>query len=172
MLGRHKRLLVYALVGLVFGIIDWYYLDLLAHFPWGDLGNNPIVVPIIIALNFGIWLVPVLPVTYHESQQSGSVLRSAASGAMVWSASMISYYTWYTLLLLFWGLPNLDHLLFARRNQPGYWQDLGSMFKRVIQDQFIDWLPIAIIGGSLVGLVVWRITMRKKQVKPAETAAP
>lgn len=49
-----KRWLIYASVGFLFGIADWYYLNLLAHFPWGKLQNNPIVIPIIILLNYGI----------------------------------------------------------------------------------------------------------------------
>jgi hypothetical protein len=46
------------LIGLIFGIIDWFYLDWLAHISWGNLGQTILVVPIILAMNYGIWLVP------------------------------------------------------------------------------------------------------------------
>lgn len=36
---RH-RFLLYALIGLIFGIIDWFYLSWLAHVSWGSLGES------------------------------------------------------------------------------------------------------------------------------------
>ena len=33
-----KRWYIYAGAGLVFGVIDWFYLDWLAHISWGSLG--------------------------------------------------------------------------------------------------------------------------------------
>ena len=70
-----KRWLLYSLIGLAFGLIDWYYLDLLAHFPWGSLGQSPLVIPIIIAMNYGIWLVPVVPIALTKWVICPSVSR-------------------------------------------------------------------------------------------------
>ncbi len=39
-----KRFGVYFVLGLVFGVLDWYYLDGLAYFPWGSFGNSIFVV--------------------------------------------------------------------------------------------------------------------------------
>jgi hypothetical protein len=151
-------------VGLIFGVIDWYYLDLLAHFPWGEIGNNPVIVPIIIALNYGIWFVPVLPVTIYETRVSSSSSRSALAGAVCWSASILSYYSFYTLLLAFWGLPNMNHLLIMGDKPAGFWQEWTIAYQKIILSQVLEWLPIALIGGSLVGLVIWRITGHRKEV--------
>ena len=52
-----KRWLFYGFVGFLFGIADWYYLNWIAQFSWGELGNSLLVIPLIIALNYGIWLV-------------------------------------------------------------------------------------------------------------------
>ena len=100
-----KRLLTYCFVGSIFGVIDWYYLDLLANFPWGPLGEKLIIIPIIITLNFGIWLVPVLGVSIYEVYQSKSVWLSTLSGIIIWVCSILGNYTYYTALLSFWGLP-------------------------------------------------------------------
>ncbi len=154
---RKKRWLIYASVGFLFGIADLYYLNLLAHFPWGKLQNNPIVIPIIILLNYGIWLVPVLPVTFYESRTSGAVSRSAMAGALCWVCSIISYYIYYLLLLAFWGLPNMEHLLVVGPKQAGFWQEWSVAFQKIILNQVIEWLPIALVGGSLVGIAVWWI---------------
>jgi hypothetical protein len=131
-MSRQKRWLIYPLVGLIFGVIDWYYLDLLAHFPWGEIGNNPVVVPIIIALNYSIWLVPVLPITIYETRMSLSAFRSALAGTVCWSASILSYYSFYALLLAFWGLPNMDHLLLLGDKPAGFWQEWKIAFQKII----------------------------------------
>lgn len=159
------RWFIYGLVGLLFGIFDWYYLDGLAHFQWGDLGNSLLVIPVIIALNYGIWLLPVLPVTIIESRVTRSARRSALAGAVCWSSSIISYYIYYTILLAFWGLPNMEHLLILGEKQPGFWQEWTIAFQKIILNQVFEWLPIAIVGGSLVGLMVGWIGIKKRAVK-------
>jgi hypothetical protein len=78
-----KRWLMYTPVGLAFGVMDWYYLERLAHFPWGGLGDNLIVVPIIIVLNFGIWLAPVIPITLNEIRIPRSTVRASLYSTIV-----------------------------------------------------------------------------------------
>jgi hypothetical protein len=160
-----KRWFIYGLSGILFGVIDWYYLNLLGRFPWGNLGNSLFIVPVIIVLNYGIWLLPVLPITIHESRVSRSALRSALAGALCWSCSIISYYFFYTLLLAFWGLPNMEHLLILGSKQVGFGQEWNTAFREIILNQVFEWLPIAIIGGSLIGLIVWWLTVQKRAVK-------
>jgi hypothetical protein len=41
------RFLLYILTGLAFGVIDWFYLNWLAHISWGSLEQSILVVPII-----------------------------------------------------------------------------------------------------------------------------
>lgn len=151
-----KRWLIYCLIGLVFGVVDWYYLDLLAHFSWGQLGESLLVIPIIIALNYGIWLVPVVPIAIYEVHRSRSTRLSAVSGITVWSSAIFSYYTYYTALLAFWGLPNMDYLLVIGEHPPTFWQDWAIVFQKVILSQFLEWIIIAVIGGGIVGLIASR----------------
>jgi hypothetical protein len=161
-LHSKKRWFMYALVGFLFGIADWYYLDLLAHFPWGNLQNNLIVIPIIILLNYGIWLIPVLLVTFYESRTSRSAARSAMAGALCWVCSIASYYIYYLMLLAFWGLPNMEYLLILGPKQQGFWQEWSIAFQKIILHQVIEWLPIALIGGSMVGITVWWFVARSR----------
>jgi len=156
-----KRLHTYCLVGLTFGVIDWFYLDLLANFPWGPLGDKLIIVPIILSLNFGIWLVPVLGVSIYEVHQSKSVRLSALSGMAIWACSILGYYTYYIALLSFWGLPHMEHMLINQEHHAEYWQDWFQTFKVVILYQFFEWIPVAIVGGGGIGYGVGKLVLKK-----------
>lgn len=151
----HSRYLRYLLIGLVFGIVDWYYLVGLGRFPWqnilGDATVPWIAIPLIIGLNYGIWLVPVIPIAIFEVRRSQSVLRAAMAAVLTWCAAIFAYYAYYTLLLTFVGLPNMDFLLFGNRQSPTYWSDWMKVFNRVILAQFAEWVVVAVVGGAIVG---------------------
>lgn len=164
-----KRFLLYSLLGLAFGVFDWYYLDGLAHFPWGPLGENLIVVPIIILLNYGIWLVPVIPVAIYEARRSQRARSSALASALTWSAALLGYYAYYTVLLAFWGLPQMEHMLVFTTRSATFWQDWWVTFDRVILAQLLDWLPVGILGGAIIGFLTARFALRRS--KPGKTAA-
>ena len=156
-----KRLLTYCLIGLIFGVIDWYYLDLLANFPWGPLGEKLIIIPIIITLNFGIWLLPVLGVSIYEVYQSKSIRLSTLSGIAIWVWSILGYYTYYTVLLSFWGLPHMEHMLIHQERHAAFWHDWFNTFKVVILFQFLEWLPVAIVGGGVIGYGAGKLILNK-----------
>jgi len=149
------------MVGLLFGIIDWYYLDLLQSFLNFVDGRinlfdaSPIFqflgIAVIVVLNWGFWLVPVFPVAFYESRRSDSIGLAALSAVVVWSLAVLSYYGYYIILLLFWGLPNLEFMLYSNRNSGTYWQDWTPLFQRLILNQLYEWIPIALVGGVLVG---------------------
>lgn len=156
-----RRWLIYVLIGLVFGIIDWYYLDLLqsglsfvnSH---SDINNAaPVLqflfIVLIVVLNWGFWLIPVIPVAAYEEKRSNSIGLAVLSAIIVWSLAVLNYYLYYTVLLLFWGLPSVEFMLLSNRNSPSYWQDFNPLFQRLILDQFFDWIPIALFGGAIVG---------------------
>ncbi len=86
-----RRWWKYTLVGLVFGIADWYFLDLLASLAripaLSDQLNQTsgllrlFAVILLIGLNYGIWLVPVIPVAVVEMKQSRSIRLAAMAAA-------------------------------------------------------------------------------------------
>jgi len=152
-----KRLAIYVAAGALFGILDWYYLNGLANFPWGSLGESILVIPIILFFNFGIWLLPVVLVAIYEERRSFSLRRAALSGPVVWACAIPSYYLSYTILLAFFGLPHMEHLLFINRNNPTFWSEWSIAFKRIILEQFLEWIGIALVGGGVVGFLSAKI---------------
>jgi hypothetical protein len=175
-----RRWLFFIVIGLFFGVMDWYYLDGLSSFlAWFGSHSNmnnaaPVVqllgIAMIVILNWGFWLVPVIPVAIYESKRSRSIGLAALSAITVWSFAILSYYGFYTILLLFWGLPNLDFMLFSNRNSTTYWQDWKPVFQRLITNQFLDWILVALIGGAIVGAMTgilhrYLIQRRSKLVK-------
>lgn len=160
---------VYILVGLIFGIFDWFYLDWLARGLGPQLGDNPfIVIPVIIGLNYGIWLLPIIPVVIYESGQADSVKSPILAGILTWCCALFSYYTYYAVLLSFGKLPHLAHLNFFGTRYDGYWDEFGRMFIYLILQQFLEWLPVAIIGGSVTAVFFWwlRGKWNQKNGKP------
>jgi hypothetical protein len=156
-----NRWLLLILIGLAFGILDWYFLALLASIGQNEALNNQIqqsadlvrllAVVVLMGLNFGIWLVPVIPAAVFEYRARRSIWKAALSAALVWSAAIFSYYAWYTILLMFAGLPGMEFMLIANRQLPTYWSDWWVSFQQVILNQFIEWIGIAMVGGSIAG---------------------
>jgi uncharacterized protein YqgC (DUF456 family) len=177
------RWVSYLLIGLLFGVVDWYFLDLLASI-MERLGNNAdleeaivlrlIIIAVFISLNYGIWLVPVIPAAIYEMRQSQSLRRAAAAAVLIWVAALFSYYAFYAVLYMFVGLPNLEFALFANRDAPTYWADWWPPFKRIIVDQFIEWVGVAVVGGTIIGalsgyLYQWYVGRRATAVPTLET---
>jgi hypothetical protein len=150
------RFLLYAITGLVFGVMDWFYLDWLAHISWGSLENSILGVPIIIAMNYGFWLVPIIPVEIIESKLARKNIYPVFAGILTWSCAMVSYYTYYAILLSLGKLTNLEHLNILGDKSATFWPEYWHMFDRIILNQFLEWIIIAIIGGAITGaLTFW-----------------
>jgi hypothetical protein len=150
------RFLIYAIIGLIFGVIDWFYLDWLAHISWGSLGESVLVVPIIIAMNYGIWLVPILPLEFYEARNSEKSIFPMFAGILTWSCAIFSYYGYYAVLLSLGKLINLENLNIIGEKNEAFWHEYWRMFDRIITGQFLEWILIAIIGGAVTGaLTFW-----------------
>ncbi len=161
-----KRWQVYVLIGLVFGVLDWFYLDWLSRGLGPNLGENPfIVIPIIIGMNYGIWLVPIIPVVIYEARRAEHIKSVMLTGILTWCCALCSYYTYYAILLSLGKLPNLAHLNLFGGRYAGFWRDYWAMFKRVILFQLLEWIPIAVIGGGVVAALAWWLT-KKRRLKP------
>jgi hypothetical protein len=160
-----KRWYVYILIGLAFGMVDWFYLDWLSRSLGPNLGTNPfIIIPIIIGLNYGIWLVPVIPVIIYEIRQADQVKGPILAAILTWCSALFGYYTYYAILLSLGKLPNLAHLNLFGARYDGFWRDYWAMFNRVILFQFLEWIPIAVIGGGIIAFLFWWV-MRKRKPK-------
>jgi len=158
-----NRWLIYVAVGLCFGFADWYFLDLLASLSQNQALNENLlqapeyfrvmIVMVLVISNYGVWLIPVIPAAIYEMKRTQSLRRAAISAVIVWSAAMLSYYAYYAFMLMFVGLPNMDFMLFLNRQSVTYWADWWPPFRRVILNQFVEWIGIAVIGGAIVGML-------------------
>ena len=150
-------------------MIDWFYLDWLAHLSWGSLGESRLVVPIIIGMNFGIWLVPIIPMEIYESRVAEKNIYSMFAGILTWSCAIFSYYVYYAIMLSKGILFNLEHLNVFGDKYATFWPEYWQMFNRIILSQFFEWIIIAIIGGAITGaLTFWffhKITLTPIQVR-------
>ena len=147
---RHHYLL-YAVIGLIFGIIDWFYLNWLAHISWGSLGESILVVPVIIAMNYGIWLVPIIPVAIYEANCRKKILYPMLAGVLTWSSAIFSYYAYYAILLSLGKLIHFERFNIFGDKDETFWYYYWHMFQGIILDQFLEWAIIAVIGGAIIG---------------------
>jgi hypothetical protein len=159
-----RRFWLYALIGLIFGIIDWFYLDWLAHISWGSLGDSILVVPIIIVMNYGIWLVPIIPVAIYETRHAEKIVSPMRAGTLTWSCAIFSYYAYYAILLSLGKLVHLEHLKIFGDKDETFWYYYWQMFKGIILGQFFEWIIVAVVGGAILGALVFWFFHKKSQV--------
>jgi len=62
-------------------------------------------VPIILAMNYGIWLVPLIPVVNYEAKNTQKIVNPMLAGMLTWSFAIFSYYAYYAILLSLGKLP-------------------------------------------------------------------
>ncbi len=156
-----RRYLWYGSVGLIFGVFDWFYLNWLADVSWGSMGESILVIPVILLLNYGIWLAPIIPATIFDARRARQALSPMLAGALTWSCAMLSYYTFYAILLSTGRLEHLEHLSLFGERGGSFWLEYWAMFNRIILSQFLEWIGIAVIGGGMVGaLAYWFVRQR------------
>ncbi len=161
---HNKRWYLYGLIGLIFGMIDWFYLDWLAFGLGPNLGENPfIAIPIVIGLNYGIWLVPIIPVTLFESQRSESIKGPIKAGILTWCCALLSYYSFYAVLFSLGKLPNLEWFNIFGERFDGFWWQYWRWIRSIILLQLLEWLPIGLIGGGIIGALAWWIIRKRKE---------
>jgi len=159
-----KRWYTYTLIGLVFGVFDWFFLDWLSSGFGPRLGENPfIVIPIILALNYGIWLVPIIPVTLYEARRAEKIKGPIFAGILTWCCALLSYYGYYAILLSLGKLPHLENLRVFGERYEGFWTDYWKIFSNIILGQLLEWTIVAVLGGGVIGAIVWWIARRHRK---------
>lgn len=163
-----KRWHYYILIGLAFGVFDWFFLQWLSDGLGPNLvevfGENPfIVIPIIVGLNYGIWLVPIIPVVIYETRRATSIKTPILAAILTWTCALFSYYAYYAVLLSLGKLANLAYLNVFGDRFDGFWAEFGRMFNRIILFQFLEWLPVALIGGTVIAAFFWWLLPKQNQ---------
>lgn len=146
----HYRWFVYAFAGFCFGIADWYYLEFLIRIDW--LRTQTLLTAIVaISINWGIWLVPAVPLAIVEMLRSNRVWFSSLAVALFWACAIIAYYVYYSFLLAFDGYAPLSLLQAVLQPSPTAWQDWGRITRTQTIAHISDWMWVAIIGGGMIG---------------------
>lgn len=148
-LGMKKRWLSYIVVGALFGIFDFYLLEIIPQFSLHSFLWDNIVG---LALTFGIWLVPSVPVVVHEAKVSRSSMLSALANSLTWWISVIVYYVTNVIQLAI-GSSYQPWMSFSHYHSPGFWNGWSSLLENYILGHILEWSVVAIFGGLIIGLV-------------------
>lgn len=161
MTKSNHRFVLYSALGLVFGILDWFYLNWLAHISWGSLGQSILVVPIILLMNYGIWLLPIIPVVIFEVRHVDKIIYPMLAGSLTWCCAIFSYYAYYAILLSLGKLIHFERFNIFGDKDETFWYYYWHMFNGIILSQFLEWIIIAIIGGGAIGALTFWIFHKK-----------
>ena len=81
------RFLVYVLIGIIFGLIDYFFLD-------------PVIRPNLI-LALAVWLIPIIPISIYEIKVTGLKQKTVLASITSWISAVIAYYICYAIKLSF-----------------------------------------------------------------------
>ena len=144
-----RRWFFYVLIGILFGIFDFFFqIWIYQIFPVGER-NAVMQIPI-----WGVWLLVAVPVAYHEVKTSRSVWLAAVSSVFVWSVSVVAYYLFMGIKLIFIGEASRAEMHISNHNAPYYWSNIKSFFAGDFLSGVGEWIVVALVGGSLVVLAV------------------
>lgn len=154
-----RRWSFYLLVGVLFGVFDFFFqVWVYQLFPVGTLSSTAMMVPIL-----GVWLVLVVPIAFREAKISHSVWLAAASSAFTWSVSVVAYYLFMGVKLILIGQASRAEMHISNHNAPYYWSNVQSFFEGDFLSGVSEWIIVALVGGSLVGLFIGFLTLRAKK---------
>ena len=146
-----NRWFVYALLGIVFGIVDFYYQGLVQ-----GIGNNTLLIFMVLV----IWVVIVIPVAINEAKITRSAWKAALASTFTWVLSVISYYLFMMVKLMFIGEPGRPELHITSRTDPYYWDGVKSVMQYDILGGITEWVLVAIIGGTVIGYLIGLIYLK------------
>ncbi|HEY9122450.1 MAG TPA: hypothetical protein VIM80_05595 [Brevefilum sp.] len=107
--------------------------------------------------------------TLYEANRAKTIKSPIYAGMLTWSCAIFSYYVYYAVLLSLGRLPNLEHLNIFGQNFENVQTEYWRMVNRIILFQFLEWIPIAVIGGGLTGAIAWWVIRTIKHHKPEST---
>lgn len=160
-----KRWLVYTLVGIVFGVFDFYYQTFISNIFYdqliGGLGMSLAWTLLIV----GIWLVPIIPIILHEAKFSYVARLPALASALTWSTSVVAYYLTNAFQLAIVGVPSRPEMHISNRNDPYFWVNWRGVFLDDLVVNNVEWIFVAVIGGTAIGFSLSFIYLRLKAVR-------
>lgn len=148
-----KRWIVYIIIGIVFGIFDFFYQEVTV----GALKNWHLLLFII---DWAVWLVPAIPIVIYETKISNSRKAAVFSNVLVWSLAIISYSLYMIFKLVFIGQTSMKFLYISNYRDKFYISNVKSFFVGSVWTEIYSWLPVAIIGGAVTGFLINYLYLR------------
>ncbi|HOQ02096.1 MAG TPA: hypothetical protein PK604_15025 [Acetivibrio clariflavus] len=152
-----RRWIIYIIVGILFGVFDFFYQELTS----GIISSY--ATWFIVA--WGIWLIPIIPISIYEAKVTKSCLRSAFTSVITWSISIVSYYLFMAVKLVLIGQASRKELHISNYRDEFYWSNLKSLFTGDVLSGIIEWIGIAIVGGFVIGLSVSFAYLKLKKLR-------
>ena len=161
-----KRWFIYIMIGIGFGVFDFYYQGFIQNsFASRLLGEITMVMLIL-----GIWLVPVIPIVLYETKVSQSRVMSALTCSLTWCISIISYYLFNAVQLAFLGFPTRPELHISNHGDPFFWENWKSvLWHDIFWGGIVEWSVVAVVGGLIVGFLVSFVYLRLRETRNAKT---
>lgn len=146
-----RRWVIYALIGVCFGVIDWYVRETLKAVcpPLGALGII-VGVPVM----WGVWLLPALAVAYAELRASRRVALCSLAVALVWVAAIVSYHLFYGFLMAFDEASPLSLGYALGHLSSRGWADWGEITRTLTLGYIMRWGAVALVSGGAVGCAI------------------
>lgn len=156
-----KRYYAYLIVGLIFGLADWYFVDWInAQLSSPEITSAKIRTALKLA-NVLVWLAPIVPVLIYETRRAANPWQPMLAGALVWSAAIVAYYSLYAWLLSQGRIVGWEHLSIHLGSEKGFWVDFWSVARVTFLKEFRDWIWVALVGGGGMGLSAWVLSGNK-----------
>ncbi len=141
-----RRWIVYAFIGILFGVFDFFYQGLLQVYLDSSIVR--------VILTFAIWLVPAIPVVLHEAWITASRWKASLACILTWSAAIVSYYLYMGVALAFFSFSTRPELHVSNSASPYFLSNWISVLRYDILGGMIEWAVLGVVGGFLVGWVV------------------
>lgn len=157
-----RRWVIYIIVGILFGIFDFYYHGFISNAGAQNYSNRTGEITWLV-LSIGIWLVPIIPVAIYETKISRSRVLSALASSSTWCISIVSYYLTNAVELALIGVPTRPELHISNHSAPFFWSNWENILLHDIGGSIIEWTGIAVVGGFIIGFLVSSVCLLKKR---------
>jgi hypothetical protein len=149
------------LAGGLFGIFDYFFQVWIFQLIPVQTGEF-VLIPVL-----GVWLVLVVPIALREAKISNSLWLTAASSAFTWSSAVIAYYLYLGVDLILIGKSARPEMHISNSSAPFYWENIKNFFEGDVLGGISEWIIVALVGGSLIGLLVGFLSLRALKRLPS-----
>jgi len=163
-----QRWWIYVIIGISFGVFDFYYHSFLSNILARQQAFTPSTGGEIIwlTLSIGIWLVPIIPIAIYEVKNSKSKLLTIFASTLTWCTSIVSYYLTNALQLAFIGSPTRLELHISNQNDPFFWENWADVFYQdILVAGIVRWSVVAVLGGFIIGFLISYIYLRFRECR-------